>query len=55
MKEKSVADWIGIRIPMYLDLPDPYPDLLVTSTNPAPDPSLIKQKKVLKNLISTVL
>ncbi len=39
---------LGIRILMLLGLPDPYPDPLITSTDPAPDPapdpSIIKQK-----------
>jgi hypothetical protein len=36
---------LGItRIRMFLGLPDPHPDQLVTSTDPAPDPSIIKQK-----------
>ncbi len=41
---------------MFLDLSDPHPDSLVTSTDPdpAPDPSIIKQI-VRKTLISTVL
>jgi hypothetical protein len=34
--------------------PEPQPDLLVTSTDPAPDPSIMKQKEK-KTLISTVL
>jgi hypothetical protein len=29
---------------MFLGLPDPHPDPLVTSTDPAFDPSIIKQK-----------
>ncbi len=41
--------WIRIRrICMFFVLPDPYPDPLVTSTDPAPDPSIIKQKKYSK-------
>jgi hypothetical protein len=39
---------LGIRISMFLDLPDP------SSTDPAPDPYNIKQK-VGKTLIFTVL
>ncbi len=39
---------------MFLGLPDPRPDPLVTSMDPAPDPSIIKQKEK-KILISTVL
>jgi hypothetical protein len=35
---------LGIRIRMFFVLPDPHPDPLVTSTDPAPDPSIIKQK-----------
>jgi hypothetical protein len=43
---------LGIRNRMFLGLPDPHPDPLVTSTDPAqdpapdptPDPSIIKQK-----------
>jgi hypothetical protein len=34
---------------MFLGLPDPHPDRLVTSTDPAPDPSIIKQNSK-KNL-----
>ncbi len=42
--------WIQIgRIRMYLGLPDPHPDPLVTSTDPAPDPSII-MKDSKKNL-----
>jgi hypothetical protein len=33
----------GSRIRIFLDLQDPHPELLVTSTDPAPDP-YIKQK-----------
>jgi hypothetical protein len=33
---------------MFLGLPDPHPDPLVTSTDPAPNPSIIKQKKLEK-------
>ncbi len=40
---------------MFLGLPDPHPDPLVTRTDPAQDPSIIKQKIVRKTLISTVL
>ncbi len=44
---------------MFLGIPDPHPDSLVTSMDPvldaAPDPSIIKQKIVRKTLISTVL
>jgi hypothetical protein len=29
---------------MFLGLPDPAPDLLVRGMDPAPDPSIIKQK-----------
>jgi hypothetical protein len=36
--------WIGIRIRMFLGLPYPRPDSLVTSTDLASDPSIIKQK-----------
>ncbi len=36
--------WIRIRIRMFLGLPNPHPDPLVTSTDLAPDPSIIKQK-----------
>ncbi len=36
---------------MFLGLPDPHPDPLVTSTDPTPD----QAKKVKKTLISTVL
>jgi hypothetical protein len=32
------------RIHMFLGLPDPHPDPLVTSTDPDTDPSFIKQK-----------
>jgi hypothetical protein len=32
------------RIRMFLGLLDPHPDLLVTSTDPAPDTSIIKQR-----------
>jgi hypothetical protein len=46
---------LGIRIRMFLSLPDPHPDQLVTSTDPAPDPSIINGKVVRKTLISTVL
>jgi hypothetical protein len=47
--------WIRIRrIRMFLVLLDPHPDPLVTSTDPAPDPSIIKQNSK-KTLISTVL
>jgi hypothetical protein len=44
-----------LRIRMFLGLPDPDP--LVRGTNPVldPDPSIIKQKKVRKTLIPTVL
>jgi hypothetical protein len=35
---------ICFRIRMILGLPNPHPDPLVTSTDPAPDPSIIKQK-----------
>jgi hypothetical protein len=34
---------------MFLGLPDPHPDPIVTSTDPAPDPSIIKQNSK-KNL-----
>jgi hypothetical protein len=34
--------WIRIR--MYSGHPDPHPDPLITRTDPAPDPSIIKQK-----------
>ncbi len=43
----SLKAVLGIRIRkirMFLGLPDPHPDLLVTSTDPAPDRSIIKQK-----------
>jgi hypothetical protein len=40
---------------MFLGLPDPYPETVVTSTDPALDPSIIKQKIVRKTLISTGL
>jgi hypothetical protein len=33
-----------IRIRMFLGLPDPLSDPLITSTDTAPDPSIIKQK-----------
>jgi hypothetical protein len=46
---------LGIRIRMFSGLPDPHPDPLVTSMDPAPDPAIIKQKKGRKTLISTVL
>ncbi len=38
-----------LRIPMrmFLGLPDPHPDPLVTNTEPAPDPSIIKWNTVL--------
>jgi hypothetical protein len=38
----SKCQLYSIRIRMFLGLPDPHPDLLVTSTDldPAPDPSL---------------
>jgi hypothetical protein len=39
---RTAVLWIQIR--MFLDLPDPYPDPFGTSTDPAPDPSIIKQK-----------
>jgi hypothetical protein len=34
---------------MFVRLPDPLPDPLVTSTDPAPDPSIMQQK-IVKNL-----
>jgi hypothetical protein len=37
------------RIRMFLGLPEPHPDPLVTSTDPPPDPSIIKQNSK-KNL-----
>ncbi len=41
--------WSVLGIRMFLDLPDPHPDQLVTSTDPAPVPSLSvkKSKKTL--------
>jgi hypothetical protein len=39
---------------MFLGLPDPHPDPLVTSTDPSPDPYIIKQKNLRKTLISRV-
>ncbi len=41
------------RIRMFLGLPDP--DLLARGTDPDPDPSIIKQKRVRTTLIPTVL
>jgi hypothetical protein len=41
--------------PLFLCRPDPHPDLIVTKTDPAPDPSIIKQKYLLKNMNSSVL
>jgi hypothetical protein len=38
---------------MFLGLPDPDP--LVKGMDPDPDPSIIKQKKIRKTLIPTVL
>jgi hypothetical protein len=35
---------------MFFGLPDPHPNPLVTSTDPAPDPYIIKQKYEEKNL-----
>jgi hypothetical protein len=48
-KKAELGIWIRIRnrfrrIRMFLGLPDLLPDLLVTSTDPAPDTSIIKQK-----------
>ncbi len=40
-RKKSV---LRIQNRMFLGLPNPHPDPLVTSTDPAPDPSIIKQK-----------
>jgi hypothetical protein len=39
---RTAVLWIRIR--MFLGFPDPHPDTLVKSTDPAPDPSIIKQK-----------
>jgi hypothetical protein len=33
-----------LRIRIFLDLPDPHPDTLGTSTDPIPDPFIIKKK-----------
>jgi hypothetical protein len=30
--------------PLFLGLPYPHPDPLITNTGPAPDPSIVKQK-----------
>jgi hypothetical protein len=52
----SVADPDPFRIRMFLGLSDSLPDPFVTSTDPAPDPSIIMKQKILrKTLISTVL
>jgi hypothetical protein len=45
---------LRIRIRMFLGLPDPHPDPLVTSTDPALDPQT-SSKNSKKPLISTVL
>jgi hypothetical protein len=43
-QESLAVLWIRIRrIRMFLGLPDPHPDPLVTSTDPVTDPSFIKQ------------
>ncbi len=44
MKYVPYVSVLGIQIHMFLGLPDPHPDPLVTCTDPAPDPSIIKQK-----------
>ncbi len=48
-KEPMLGIRIRIRkIRMFLSLPDPHSDPLVTSTDPARDPSIMKQKCVVK-------
>ncbi len=42
--EDSVGDPGPDRIRIFSGLPDPHPDPLVTSTDPAPHLSIIKQK-----------
>ncbi len=43
-KVVTVLGSAGVRIHMFLGIPDPHPDPLVTSTDPDPDPSIIKHK-----------
>jgi hypothetical protein len=54
---RTLVPVLGIRIRIlrnrvFLGLPNPYPDLLVSSTDPAPDPSHHQAKIVKKNLLS---
>jgi hypothetical protein len=44
MNISVMIDFTSVGDPYVLNLPDPHPDPLVTSKDPAPDPSIIKQK-----------
>jgi hypothetical protein len=48
---EDIKAWVYISVAD----PDPHPDPLVTSSDPARDPSNLRQKIVRKTLISTVL
>jgi hypothetical protein len=51
----SVAERIRFRmIRRFLGLPDQHPDPLVTSTDPAPDPSIIKKNNYFSCFVTSL-